>query len=324
MNQTQALARIRRLGGAARYAAIGAEKRVLDRLVATAQLVRLARGCYALPRTPAAIARSVLLNATLACVSALRHHGLDVPGDHTITHCAVPPTRGPSKRHLAGVRLHYGTPERADEHVPVASVLDGLVAAAFCLGYDDAVALLDTVCDRDGAPALEEVLFRIKQRSPRLAAALEIDVDTRARSRVETSIRLALRRAGLRVAAGVRIPGVGEVDLLVEGRLIVELDGFAYHNDRKAYRRDRRRDRAALRLGLVTLRFAYEDSAPEIVLESVQDSLVVLPTNGLSAHPNTPEPIADFVERVRSRGRSERLCRVGQPPRPVRRVRGHY
>jgi len=57
----------------------------------------------------------------------------------------------------------------------------------------------------------------------------------------------------------VPIAGVGLVDLLVECRVVVELDGFAYHSGRREYREDRRRDRELLAQGYLVLRFTWED-----------------------------------------------------------------
>ena len=52
---------------------------------------------------------------------------------------------------------------------------------------------------------------------------------------------------------------VGEVDLLVEGRVVVELDGFAYHSGRREFDEDRRRDRELALQGYVVLRFTARD-----------------------------------------------------------------
>ena len=66
---------------------------------------------------------------------------------------------------------------------------------------------------------------------------------SRARSPLETLARVQLRGAGLDVVDGVEIGGVGEVDLLVAGWLVVELDGYEYHSDMWAFDHDRSRDR---------------------------------------------------------------------------------
>ena len=52
------------------------------------------------------------------------------------------------------------------------------------------------------------------------------------------------------------LPGIGEVDLLVGGRLIIETDGRRYHLG-EAFENDRRRDRAATISGYRVLRLTY-------------------------------------------------------------------
>ena len=53
------------------------------------------------------------------------------------------------------------------------------------------------------------------------------------------------------------LPGIGEVDLLVEGRLVVELDGKEWHDPGDAFERDRRRDLIAASTRYRTLRFTW-------------------------------------------------------------------
>ncbi|MCB2411874.1 DUF559 domain-containing protein [Demequina sp. TTPB684] len=55
------------------------------------------------------------------------------------------------------------------------------------------------------------------------------------------------------------IPGVGRVDLLVEGKVVVETDGRATHALTAAFDADRRRDRSALLAGYLVMRFGYAD-----------------------------------------------------------------
>ncbi len=50
-----------------------------------------------------------------------------------------------------------------------------------------------------------------------------------------------------------------EVDALFRSeRVIVELDGFAYHRDRRSFERDRDRDVATLVAGYATVRVTWE------------------------------------------------------------------
>jgi very-short-patch-repair endonuclease len=73
----------------------------------------------------------------------------------------------------------------------------------------------------------------------------------------------------------VHLDGVGRVDLLVDGVLVVELDGFEHHSDRAHYRNDRRRANALTCLGLRLVRFTYEDvmHRPDWVVACVLQAL---------------------------------------------------
>lgn len=91
---------------------------------------------------------------------------------------------------------------------------------------------------------------------PRLRGVVSC-ADGRAESGPESIARCLLRLAGLRVEVLVRLRGVGTVDLVVEGRLIVELDGRTDHEDDEAFARDRRRDLMAATARYRTLRFTW-------------------------------------------------------------------
>jgi very-short-patch-repair endonuclease len=64
--------------------------------------------------------------------------------------------------------------------------------------------------------------------------------------------------AGIHAEIQVVLAGIGRVDLLIDGWLIVEVDG-AQHADPAQMRRDRARDAAAVRLGFRTVRLTYPD-----------------------------------------------------------------
>ncbi|MFW2512305.1 endonuclease domain-containing protein [Demequina sp. SO4-13] len=95
----------------------------------------------------------------------------------------------------------------------------------------------------------------------------------------ETCARIALRAAGLQVQSQAVFPGVGRVDLLVEGRLVVECDGREYHSDPRAFAKDRARDRELVAQGLDVLRFPYADTVyrPERVVSDVRRALDASP-----------------------------------------------
>lgn len=109
----------------------------------------------------------------------------------------------------------------------------------------------------------------------RVRAAVRL-MDCRAESPIETCLRLLMGALG-HVVAQVFIEGVGRVDFLVDGWLVVEADGFAHHSTRKHYREDRRRANALAVLGYRLLRFTYEDVVhrPDYVTATIRPVLAV-------------------------------------------------
>ena len=84
--------------------------------------------------------------------------------------------------------------------------------------------------------------------------ALRALVDGRAESRPETLMRLMLRGLGCNVEIQVVFPGIGRVDLLVDGWLVIECDSERYHSGWAKQEADRGRDLALAALGYTTLR----------------------------------------------------------------------
>ncbi len=72
-------------------------------------------------------------------------------------------------------------------------------------------------------------------------------------------MRLMLRMIGCRVEVQPVVRGVGRVDFIVDGWLIIECDSEAHHSGWDAQKRDRRRDLAAAALGYTTVRPIAED-----------------------------------------------------------------
>lgn len=290
--------RIQHLGGAARFSEIGASRYHLNRLVARGVLTQPARGCYAVPGAPADLVAAVLSNTLVSCVSALRVYDKEIPRGNAVSlHVSAPPSRG-HRADQAGVRVHYEQAERRGE-LRLVSLQDAAARAAQCQSYDSAVAILDRLTHRHGQPFLDDVLHRIRTRRPARAAALRLDVDGRTRSPIETAVRLHLRRSGFAVAAAPVVPGVGEVDFVVEGALIVELDGFQFHSDRRAFKQDRRRDRQALRYGFPTMRFAFEDCDPARIQREITPVCESLRLAPLRPRPDLPVEFLTFLQQER-------------------------
>ena len=90
---------------------------------------------------------------------------------------------------------------------------------------------------------------------------LEPDADN-ARSHLER-LFLPLTRALARPLVNHEIAGRKRDFVFPDQRLVVEVDGYAYHSSRTAMRRDRARDRELTALGWRPARFTYEEVAFE-------------------------------------------------------------
>jgi len=105
----------------------------------------------------------------------------------------------------------------------------------------------------------ESDMREVFARLPLRYRALHGLLDHRAESGTESLMRLILRTLGCDIRVQQRIPGVGRVDFVVDGWLIIECDSEAHHAGWDAARRDRRRDLAAAALGYTTIRPIAED-----------------------------------------------------------------
>jgi very-short-patch-repair endonuclease len=103
-----------------------------------------------------------------------------------------------------------------------------------------------------GLKDLRRIFDTAPRRSKRIASHARLGSE----SGVESITRQRLERIGLQVEQQVRLSGVGRVDMRVNGRLLVEIDGYAYHSSPESFDRDRQRDVAAQRAGLRCVRFS--------------------------------------------------------------------
>lgn len=84
-------------------------------------------------------------------------------------------------------------------------------------------------------------------------------IDPSAGSGPETFMRLLLRTMGAAYETQVYLEGVGYVDFVVDGWLIIECDSKEFHEGWEKQMQDRERDIAAARLGFVTVRPLAKD-----------------------------------------------------------------
>jgi very-short-patch-repair endonuclease len=124
-----------------------------------------------------------------------------------------------------------------------------------------------------------EEILRLIERSPgrRGAAVLGAVLDRDrppgiTRSEAEDQLLSLLREAGMApTALNVRV-GPHEVDMVwLSQRLVVEMDGFAYHSTRAAFERDRLRDAELQVAGYRVMRVTWRqlDEDPEALLRRI-------------------------------------------------------
>lgn len=94
----------------------------------------------------------------------------------------------------------------------------------------------------------------------------------RTRSEMERRLLRELRAARLQPPeVNLRVHG-WEVDALwADHSLVVELDGWRWHDTRLIFRRDRRKDRALRRIGLTVLRFTWEDLVEGVAVAELRE-----------------------------------------------------
>lgn len=225
--------------------AAGASRADLARMLLDGSLHRIRTGWYATPDTPDDIVTAVRCGGTLSCRGALRQHGIwCLPGP---VHARVPP-RG--RVHGSAARIHRlpGSAAAGVDELPTA-----LRTAVSCLPAEEAVCAIDSVLNL-GAMTMSRLAGTLDTARGRKLLAL---ADGGAASGLETLARLRLRARRLPVRVQVPIAGVGRVDLIVGDRLVVELDGDAWHSTPVQRETDRRRDSALVGRGYVAMRAGY-------------------------------------------------------------------
>lgn len=238
--------------------------------LAAGRLVAPRRGLVALAELPAEQLLALQAGGVLSCASAAAALGLDLLDGPGVPHITVP--RGVRVCVPDGVPVVF---HRRD--VPTDGLTTTMSRAAAdcarCLEPVPALVVVDSAL-RAGL-AREQIEQHLWGRGSAAPLALVRQGDPRSQSSGETVARVTIEQSGLSVEPQVHIPGVGWVDLLVEGKVVVEIDGFSYHSDAAQFTTDRRRDAALVAMGYRVLRFTWADAVrrPEYVLSMVRRAL---------------------------------------------------
>lgn len=256
--------------------------RELTRAVRARELIRVRRGHYALPRTDARVLEAVRIGGVLGCVSALERLGVWVaehPFVHVSLHHSASRLRSPRDRHRPlsaenrdGSVLHWW-PTLGPNDGAMLSVIDALAQIVRCQPRPLAVSSLDSALHEKIID--ESALDRVFEAVPLHFGALRRDIDSRSMSGLETIVRLMVKDAGLRCEPQVTFAGLGDVDLVVEGCIVIETDGHQNHDKLEHRRRDYARDAALAARGYIVLRFNYRQVVhqPEVVMAAIRGAL---------------------------------------------------
>lgn len=244
---------LRNLGGVARTGTLlqAGFTRTELRNLTDAGALQPRRGVLALPDCNPVFLAAVQHNARVTCASAAKHYGLWLRDAPATNHLSC------NHGHGAGFVRHRT--ERFPPHhdLPVAAVEDVVLHALTCLPEPASTALATSAMRLYGVPL---ALLESELTAPRSGTALNAlrNVDLRNESLVEVEALHLFAGLGLQVELQVQLSGIGRVDFLIEGFLIVEIDGFAFHSSRAAMRRDLFRNNASTLNGYAVLRYMPE------------------------------------------------------------------
>ncbi|WP_246140082.1 endonuclease domain-containing protein [Protaetiibacter larvae] len=202
-------------------------------------------------------------------VFVVQHDQLHVHVVRTAARVRAP--KGPHRMHRRAL-LRVPHPDALSVE-PLDAVFDGVL----CQAPRAAIATIDSALHLGvlHPDDLEELFAALPRRFRRLRRL----IDGRAESGPETLLRLILRSLGCMFEVQVLIRGVGRVDFLVDGWLIVECDSEQFHAGWDAQKADRRRDQAAAAQGFATYRPIAEDIMwhPEAVRAALVGLLALRP-----------------------------------------------
>lgn len=247
----------------------GATDAAIRGAVRRGEVLRLERGVLALPGADPELVAAKQARALLTCVSAAPRFGLWL----------LKPAAKPHYWHSNGRRSGACVSHRLPLTQPgpsgaVAALPDVLLHALLCLPPLESLVMVESAHNRG---AIDLGFLRRHLAGNRCGKARDVvaRVERGADSLLETLARVLFRDAGIATETQVWIDGVGRVDFLLEGFLIVEIDGLAFHLEARQFKKDRRRDNSAVAQGLPVLRFFYDDVvfAPEVVLAQVREVL---------------------------------------------------
>ncbi|MCU1547070.1 MAG: hypothetical protein JWO29_21, partial [Arthrobacter sp.] len=238
VNIIEVLSRYDGVARAKHLAAANVSDFQLKSAVASGAVSRVARGVYAVPGADAQLVSIRSLPAEPACVTAAHFRGLwvlDAPG---VPHVALTHSRS-----YPGFVCHRSA--------AAPTLMDSVVQSLRCLPELDGLVIAESAVVLKELP-LSGLRQRLDGRNDARERRIVAGIVPQSQSIIECMARYLLRRAGFHVESQVNIPGMGHLDLMVDGRLGIETDGAGFHMDRASFEEDRRRWNVTTRLGIPT------------------------------------------------------------------------
>lgn len=254
--------------GAARWSvlrSLGVTRYALKKATANGDIRLAGPGAYALPDADWAIVTATTRSGALGCVSGAIVHELWVWKYPRVPHILCARAVAPGNY----VAHRVQEPARGLSPVP-----DCVAHALGCLPELEALVIAESAVVK-GLSTLAELNAAVQGKGSIRARSILRRIDGNSQSLVETIARETFRAAGLTVTSQRRFDGVGKVDLWVEGKVVVELDGRDYHSAERDFVEDRRRWNELTLQQVPVLRFPAKMVLrnPEGVLETVQTLL---------------------------------------------------
>jgi hypothetical protein len=221
---TQALAALGGVAGARSLTQAGVSRRAIEAALFEGTIRRVTRGVYAVPDADPLLIHAGRHHAVPGCVTAAVAAGLWVIKNPVEPHLAA--RHG---RPVSGCVVHRS-------QVPL-TALDMVCQALRCLPPLEGLTIAESAV-RKGLVQLPELRERFPAAREKSFRELVTRIRPQSGSIIETVARYLLEDAGLTVELQVNIPGMGHLDLLVDGLLGIEADGYAHHSNRRAYRED--------------------------------------------------------------------------------------
>ena len=261
VNVTEELSNYDGVARAKHLAAAGVSDFQLKSALTSGSVSRVARGVYALPDADAELISIRSLPAEPACASAAQFQGLWVLKPPPQPHIAVMHSR----RYPGFVCHRSAAPP---------TLLDTVVQSLRCLPDLEGLVIAESAVVLKALP-LSALRQRLGGRNDARERRLVAGIVPQSQSIIECMARYWLRRAKFHVESQVNIPGMGHIDLMVDGRLGIETDGAGFHMDRTSFEEDRRRWNVTTRLGIPTLVVSYPLllHRPEEFISMVRDAL---------------------------------------------------